>query len=379
MKNFSQIIGENIKKLMELHGMNINEMAEKLDVTRQTMSKYISGESVIDSEKLFIIANLFNKPLTYFLDDKQEELSFMFRANNPKNTFSLLQKNNIETIMDKVYEAYKLSGEIISYIPEQYNLEDIKLVNKKLPSNIEKLLEKIALEQRELLDVGEATGAELVRSFERKGIRVIFQKLNDPDLFAASAFHEKKGSYIFVNDDDNFSEERKIFSMVHEYAHLIFHRDLYKKAQFDLNYSDYIVDVNEKVANAFAGYFLIPRDMVYKYNYILKDRLTYRDLFFIKKELKLSLSALVLSLRKYEYFDDIVYKRIWENLRKNGFDKNEPEPIDRFEKNEKYNNIVKKMFLSEQIGVSKVAELLNIKVIDAREKSKEWLNDAEEI
>jgi Zn-dependent peptidase ImmA (M78 family) len=57
-------------------------------------------------------------------------------------------------------------------------------------------------------------------------------------------------------------EERKIFSVIHELGHLIFHRDEYNKGTMGLIYKDYKKDINEKVANTFANYFLIPREIL---------------------------------------------------------------------------------------------------------------------
>src|SRR5690606_24722829 len=138
MDNVAKIIGSNIRHLIEQNNVPISDIAQKIGVTRQTMSKYLNGESIIDSEKLFIIANYFGKPITYFLEkEHDEELSFMFRAHNPSANISMDEINRIQSRMEKVYEAYRLAGEKMFYIPEQYNLE-FELERRDIPEDIEK-------------------------------------------------------------------------------------------------------------------------------------------------------------------------------------------------------------------------------------------------
>ncbi|AGC67455.1 MAG: ImmA/IrrE family metallo-endopeptidase [Thermoanaerobacteraceae bacterium] len=375
MDNVAKIIGSNIRHLIEQNNVPISDIAQKIGVTRQTMSKYLNGESIIDSEKLFIIANYFGKPITYFLEkEHDEELSFMFRAHNPSANISMDEINRIQSRMEKVYEAYRLAGEKMFYIPEQYNLE-FELERRDIPEDIEKIIERIANEQRDILDVGESVGKDLIKCFEAKGINIIFEKMNNPKLWGISAFHPKKGCFIFVNDDEDISEERKIFSMVHEYAHLIFHRDQYKKSQDSLQYSDFRSEITEKIANLFAGYFLIPRDCLKRHEHLLKNGITFGDLLFIKRELQVSLQALIYALRNYGYISEETQKKVMEKLYKYGYGTKEPRGMSYIPKNEKFFAIVRSLYFKEIIGESKVAELLNLKVKEARKKIKEWMEN----
>ncbi|HHX67115.1 MAG TPA: ImmA/IrrE family metallo-endopeptidase [Gallicola sp.] len=379
MGNFAQIIGRNIRKVMDESGVTILELSELINVTRQTMAKYLDGDSIIDSEKLFVIAEYFNKPMTYFLKQDHEELAFMFRAHNPTKNFVRNEKYKIQSLMERVYEAYKLAGQKISYIPQQYNL-DIDPNWREIPRDIDEIIEEIALEQRELLDVGEAVGLALIKCFEAKGIRIIFDRMDNENLFGLSAFHEKKGCFIFVNDDYNIPEERKIFTIVHEYAHLLFDRSQYRESKNDFQYFGRRRSINEKIADAFAGYFLIPRDTVKSYDHLLRGgKILYKDLLFIKNKLVVSLKSLIYALKKYGYISEIVFRNSMKYLNATGYSKKEPYPIEYFEKNEEFESIVRSLFQKNVIGVSKVAELLDIKVAEAREKIEDWIKNEGEI
>lgn len=57
------MIGENITALRRLSGLSQEALAEKLDVSRQTLAKWESGESVPDVLRCDALAELFNVSL----------------------------------------------------------------------------------------------------------------------------------------------------------------------------------------------------------------------------------------------------------------------------------------------------------------------------
>lgn len=376
MSSISKVIGQNISDCMNQNDVSIVSLSEVAGISRQTMAKIITGESIIDSEKLSIIANYFNKPFEYFFENSHDELSFMFRANNSEENCLPSERESIKTLMDKFVEVEKFVGKKYSFIPPQYSIE-AELKNRKLSPEIESLIERIAIEQREYLDIGDNVGYDLIKCFEDKGIKVIFRSMNNNALFGVSAYHDKKGCFIFINDDKNIPEERKIFSIVHEYAHLIFHRELYKNEKsISVEYSNYKTDVNEKVANVFSGYFLIPRSIISRYDYILKSgSFTWNSLYSIKQDLKVSIQSLLVALFNYGYINKEQRDNAYKLLSQKGYMKSEPHPIGYIEKNLQYMNMIKELFTKDEIGVSKVAELLDMKIIDTRKLVKDWCID----
>lgn len=53
------MFGENLIELRKLHNMSQEELAELIGISRQTLSKYETGESLPDIEKCKIIADVF--------------------------------------------------------------------------------------------------------------------------------------------------------------------------------------------------------------------------------------------------------------------------------------------------------------------------------
>ena len=66
------MLGDNLKKLRQSHGLSQEEMAQKLGVVRQTVSKWEKGLSVPDSEMLMEIARRFEIPVSLLLGESSE-------------------------------------------------------------------------------------------------------------------------------------------------------------------------------------------------------------------------------------------------------------------------------------------------------------------
>ena len=50
---------DNLQELRKLHDMSQEELADKIGVSRQTLSKYETGESLPDIEKCRLLADVF--------------------------------------------------------------------------------------------------------------------------------------------------------------------------------------------------------------------------------------------------------------------------------------------------------------------------------
>lgn len=66
------MLGENIKNIRKAKGLSQEELAIKLNVVRQTVSKWEKGLSVPDSELLIRIAEELETPVNVLLDESQQ-------------------------------------------------------------------------------------------------------------------------------------------------------------------------------------------------------------------------------------------------------------------------------------------------------------------
>lgn len=71
----SKYVGSKIKDLREKHGMDQQTLAEKLDTSRVTISRYESGARKANQDVLFKLAKLFNVNINYFFPSIENEVS----------------------------------------------------------------------------------------------------------------------------------------------------------------------------------------------------------------------------------------------------------------------------------------------------------------
>ncbi len=67
------MLNENIKNLRKAKGLSQEELAARLNVVRQTVSKWENGLSVPDSELLILLAEVFEVPVSTLLGEKVNE------------------------------------------------------------------------------------------------------------------------------------------------------------------------------------------------------------------------------------------------------------------------------------------------------------------
>ncbi len=79
---------EKLYTLRKKSGLSQEQLAEQLGVSRQAISKWESGQSVPESDKLIVISNYFKVSLDYLLkeDDEQQAISEISRSNNSLQT-----------------------------------------------------------------------------------------------------------------------------------------------------------------------------------------------------------------------------------------------------------------------------------------------------
>ena len=67
------MLSEKLYKLRKNSGLSQEQLAEKLSVSRQAISKWESGTAVPESEKLVTISNYFGVSVDYLLKDDEED------------------------------------------------------------------------------------------------------------------------------------------------------------------------------------------------------------------------------------------------------------------------------------------------------------------
>lgn len=95
---------EKILKLRRREGLSQEELANRLEVSRQAVSRWELGAAMPDAPKLFQLSRIFGVTADYLLDDAQEELT----APEP----NAVQPQPVQAEPPKRYLAEKIFGGI---------------------------------------------------------------------------------------------------------------------------------------------------------------------------------------------------------------------------------------------------------------------------
>ena len=70
------ILADKIIRLRKRNGWSQEELAEKMNVSRQAVSKWESAQTIPDLEKILLLSSLFGVTTDYLLKDEMEDEEF---------------------------------------------------------------------------------------------------------------------------------------------------------------------------------------------------------------------------------------------------------------------------------------------------------------
>lgn len=341
------VVAINIQRLMEKNHLTQNELGDYLHLSRQTISKYLKGKNTFDTVQLIKLAHLFRVPIEQLLaDGKGSDVKVYYRPTNLDRQFSSDKTEFIRSYIKKYIEISELVGDYSTFTPEQYDLyasikEEKINVNRELGNiisqkesldeNIEKEILSIADEQRLALALNDSSSIALIPALEKKGIKVVFLDFECSDISGASICSETYGCFIFVNSNKSMPIERQLFTVAHEYGHILMHRSLYNSEYIDVS-NEHYTNYLDHMADRFASRLVLPPALYYKYANELNKRANDLKLILpiamqIKQQVHLSLQSVMLSLRDNGYISKKIVDEYYDLLDALGARRIEPAPI----------------------------------------------------
>lgn len=343
------VFSNKVKSARKLRAWSQQNLADKIDVSKNMISKYERGESIPSSEVLIKLAKSFQLSLDYFFTPFAVELG----------AINFRKKSNLGIRrLDAIKEEVRLK--LSNYI----EIENILRIDNAFATTIQKReinaledLEEIVLKIREDWKIGLDPVHNITQLLEDQRIKVI-EIAEQENLFDGMAtLIDDKYAVIVVNK--NFPIERKRFTLLHELGHLI------------LDIPDGDEKEEEKYCNQFAAEFLFPKSSVLKEFGNKRNSIAVRELIEAQKKYGISIQAIV-----YRLVDlNVISKHRQQNFYKQiNYDKNLKELIDkeRFDSPEfshRYKQLVYRAYSQEMISGSRAANLLgkNINAILAKE------------
>lgn len=122
-------IGEKIKSARKGAGLTQEQLAEKLNVSRQAITKWESDKGLPDVENLKRIAKLLNVSVDYLLDDGEEIDKSVIKEPIDLNKYG---KGRKKVLKDKVIREKFPSSEIYTLLPKQKPTKTERVVDNLL-------------------------------------------------------------------------------------------------------------------------------------------------------------------------------------------------------------------------------------------------------
>ena len=246
------IVPSRITDARETRAMSMEELAEHIGVTRQSVSKYERGIT----NPSFEILQLISRTL-----DFQESFFYKTEDSDSAASSALFFRSN-STITKKVKVACKYQVKRADEIKKQLEqyVDFIPVELRTIDGNYEDLeegdLEELALSIRKEWELDDEPIDDLIGILENRGILVVQMSSNEHCPFKGiDAFSEwKDGTPYILYHPTQKSAVRTRFSILHELGHLIMHSSITDEEATKKS----VVDFADNQADRFAAAFLLP-------------------------------------------------------------------------------------------------------------------------
>jgi Zn-dependent peptidase ImmA (M78 family) len=290
--------------LVESSGWSKEEIAKRLKTSSQVIDKFLEGSKKPTFRQLEELSKVFKRPVATFLLSKPIQ-----EKPKPKDYRMLpsrLNKFDKKTIlvMRKARKLQEISKELSGNIAydTKSKIKKVKITDKS---------ENIAKRYRELFELSEDKQRKFKSPYElfnylrdilEENNIFVFQFSMPVDDARGFVFADEYPYTIVVNTADSI--EARIFSLMHEFGHILLGESVIDLPEATASYKDNI----EKWCNEFSSFFLLPRDIAksnfseYKNNLIESTILKK-----LSNRFKVSKAMLLLNMKKLNFISEEQY------------------------------------------------------------------------
>ncbi len=365
--SIKDIVAKNIRRYRLLSGFTQEEAAEKAKLSR---AAYISIEQAKAEPRVSTLDNIASAlkvNIQSIIEPAPELKSLRFRSQNLSKKGILIREDVVHKFAFKLKDLRNL--EEILNCRKPFSLAGLKEAKKSFSNE---QLKSLSMSVRSKLAICEEDPIpDLPSVLESAGIIISAIDFKMAGSFGFSLSEDDYGPAIGVNDSKDISVERKIFTLAHELAHILLHEysfDINKLAENDRE---------EKEADIFASYFLMPQNIFKRIWEEGRGLPTIERIFYVKRIFKVSYGTVLFRLIE----EGVTNKDIWKSFNveyKRRFNKDlkghkEPCPLEEIDFSEDYlEGLIRDALTSEKISQSRASEILGISLLDLREKTKSW-------
>ncbi len=283
-------------------------------VSKMAISKIERGLIKPSEQILSAIADACMVPLDYFYQEDMDmgELEFRFKSGTPDK-----KRQEIETqVKASVQEYMELNANFPDQIPFKNPLKGTTVSNyPDIEQAAEKLRKKWCIGIQPIFSV-----YEILHNY---GIHVIELNIENTDIIGLSTYVNKTVPVIIINNCCNSTSERKRFTALHEFAHLILkfkqltenEFDVYLQSLPELPYNATLkLPDTERLCECFACAMLLPQQSVFRRFGQSRSSVHVDELISVRQTYGISIAATIHRLQTLRVIDNATYHRYFEEL-----------------------------------------------------------------
>lgn len=242
-KPLQKLIPERIKEAREARGLNLDNFADAIGVTRQAVAQYETGQIAPSGEALGRIIAVTAQPPSFFVTSRD-------RAQGGAPFWRSLKRME-QHHRRRIARRLEWARDISVYLDSFIHLPSVKLpsISFDAASDDGEQIELAAEALRDFWGLGRTRIRELPYVLENNGIVLVHEEVHCPDMDAVSCWQAGRPYLLFSSEVK--SGPRSTYNLAHELGHLLLHAGVEVTTK---NLSQI-----ERQANRFAGAFLLPR------------------------------------------------------------------------------------------------------------------------
>lgn len=308
----ARIVGERIKQARIYREMSQTDLAEILDVKKQSISKYEKGDMLPSMDIIFRLRGALRFPIEFFYmpyeeDEKKKSIIYFRTKNIPKKVQEHLEET-IRLVDEQIMPFYlkylnfpkpdlPALDEYIQYGKCGYKKEDIQCIVKSL---------------REYWGLGNTPITNLAYVLQTKGFILIKKEISQNKTDGFSRWINDI-PYILTSSNKD-SAVRSRFDHAHELGHLVLHNGVGVEEQGN--------KAIEQDADYFASELLYPTEAFME---DIRDLpLTLESFLRLKEKWKISIQAIIKKCYDLRLISDEKYTYFQKRLSFKGWRKREP-------------------------------------------------------
>jgi len=209
-------IPERIKEAREARGFTVEAFADVLDITRQAVAQYETGQIAPSSDVMSRIVALTAQPPAFFTTPHQ-------RASDDICPFWRSLKRMEEHHRRRITRRLQWAYDVAEFIGRFIHLLEVRLPNVEFDPETasDDQIENAAIAVRDLWRLGGGPIHNLAALFEDNGILLVRETVECDDMDAVSCW--QRGRPFILFSAEVTSGPRSKFNLAHELGHIVLH------------------------------------------------------------------------------------------------------------------------------------------------------------